>query len=188
MIAVQNATPSTLVDVLEQVKQAFSAMGNATPIMVGKQFLAQGTGSPPRVVFAPETGPNGAIGEPREMGNAASFVHSCVVSVRGVGSNKDTERFKASYALASLVIACLVVAGSGRIEWVGGLNDGSPSATDGTGAELTFAFTYSCEIPHAAGRWDLTPATADTSDQQPQPPPGVFGDGVSMNLTTEPVS
>lgn len=188
MIAVQHANPSTLVDVLEQVKQAFSNMGDATPIEVGKQFLAQGIGAPPRIIFAPEMGPNGAIGDPREAGNAASMVHSCMVSVRARGSQKDTERFKAAYALAFRVISCLVVAGTGRIAWVGGLSDTSPSATDSAGAELTFYFTYSCDIPHDAKRWALAPATADTSDEQPQPPPGVLADGGSITLNTVPIS
>jgi hypothetical protein len=192
MIAVQNQEPSTLADVIGQVREAFSAMGDNTPIMVGRQYRSvkkTGTskiGSPPIVIFAPEAVPGaGKIKGPRYMGWAGNMVHSCLVYVRAKETGDDLERFKACYKLADRVIACIEVAASGRLEWLS-LDDGSPVDVDAYGVEVVLGFTYSRDIPHDAKRWALPPAGSDTSVLQPHPPPGIPADGVIIDPTTTP--
>jgi hypothetical protein len=170
MIRVQSSQPSTLSRVIRQVRDAFSDMGDATPICVGKAYLDRSIGSGPRVVFLPEV--SGALTRPIELGHCASHKHGCSVVVRASESGDDLTRFDAVIALHDRVVACLQVAGTGRIEW-GSDGDSSPTATDAYGAELTFSFTFRRDIPHDQVRWALPPAD-DTDDQGPfpQPPPG----------------
>ncbi len=186
MIAVQNAPPSTLIDVIVQIKQAMSLMANKTPISVGKQFLKNGVGSGPRVVFVPEAS-GSAIAPPLLMGNAASMVHSCAVYVRAKEDGDDAKRFANAYDLADLMISLIETAGCGHVEWLP-MVDGSPVDSDAYGAELAFAFTYQRDIPHNARRWGLPPADADNSDERPMPPPGVPSDGNTFVPTTDPVT
>lgn len=193
-LTAQLATPSTLVDLIVQVKQAFSLMGDNTPIQVGKAYLTKNKegqtniGNAPRVIFAPEALPGtGKIEPPEEMGKAASMVHSCIVYVRAKESGEDTERWKATYALADRVISCIQTAGTGRVEWLS-LDDGSAIDSDGFGAELVFAFTYRRDIFHDAVRWNLPPADADNSAAKPHPPPGIPAGSVTINPTTTPPS
>lgn len=194
MIAVQVARPSTLGDLIVQVKQAFSKMGDNTPIMVGKGYRTKNKesqtniGSAPRVVFAPEALPgSGKIEPPQEMGKAASMVHSCVVYVRAKESGDDLERWRATYALADRVISCIQVAGTGRVEWLT-LEDGSPIDSDGFGAELAFGFTFRRDIWHDAARWALPPADASDTTLKPHPPPGQPADSVVIAPTTTPLA
>lgn len=178
------AAPSTLADVIAQVVEAFDAMGDATPIMVGKQYLEQfGAGSPPRVVFVPET--DGRMGPPIEMGDAASCTHGCQVFVRAAESGDDLERFKNAYELQGEIVSCIAVAGSGRIEW-GNHGDGSPVDVDTHGAELTFGFKYRRAIRHSARRWALPAPAADTSARQPLLPPGEAGTLDSFEIDVTP--
>jgi hypothetical protein len=193
MIAEQLANPSTLGDLIYQVKQAFSKMGDATPILVGKGYRTgnkQGqtnVGSAPRVVFAPEAGA-GKINPPQEMGMAGSMVHSCIVYVRAKESGDDLERWKAVYILADRVIDCIQVAGTGRVEWLT-LDDGSPIDSDGFGVELVFGFTYRRDIAHDPARWSLPAAGADDSARKPHPPPGIPATTVTIDpVTTTPPS
>lgn len=192
MIAAQLGTPSTLGDVITQVKQAFSKMGDATPILVGKGYRTKNKegqtniGTSPRVVFAPEAGA-GKINPPQEMGKAASMVHSCLVYVRAKESGDDLDRWKAVYALADRVICCIQVAGTGRVEWLT-LDDGSPIDSDGFGAELVIGFTYRRDIEHDSARWSLEAAGSDDSARRPHPPPGIPADSVTVEPTTTPPS
>jgi hypothetical protein len=194
MIAAQFANPSTLGDLIYQVKQAFSKMGDATPILVGKAYLTTnkegqtGIGNPPRVVFAPEAlSGSGKIQPPQEMGKAASMVHSCIVYVRAKESGDDIDRWKAVYSLADRVIDCIQVAGTGRVEWLS-LDSGSPIDSDGFGAELVFGFTYRRDIHHDAARWALPAADADDDAQKPHPPPGIPATSVTIDpVTTTPL-
>jgi hypothetical protein len=192
MIAAQIAIPSTLIDLIAQVKQAFSLMADATPIMVGRAYVAKNKGSqtnvggPGRVLFAPEAlAGSGKILPPQEMGKAASMVHSCIVYVRGKESGEDIDRWKATYALADRVIDCIQTAGTGRVEWLT-LEDGSPIDSDGFGAELVFGFTYRRDIEHDPKRWALLPAGSDTSARRPQPPPGIPATTITVEPTTTP--
>lgn len=195
MIAVQQANPSTLADLIFQVKQAFSKMGDATPILVGKAYRAKNKegeiniGSAPSIVFAPEALPgSGKIEAPQEMGNAASMTHSCIVYVRAQESGDDIERWKRAYLLADRVIDCIQVAGTGRVTWLT-LDDDSPIDSDGFGAELVFGFEYRRDIYHDPKRWALPPADADASAQKPHPPPGIPADSVTIDpVTTTPPS
>lgn len=192
MIAVQLAQPSTLADLIRQVIQAFSKMGDSTPIMVGKAYLTKSKdsqtniGTAPRVVFAPEAlAGSGKIEPPQEMGKAASMVHSCVVYVRAKESGEDVDRWRATYALADRVIDCIQVAGTGRVEWLT-MDDGSAIDSDGYGAELVFGFTYRRDIFHDAVRWALPPADEDSSARKPHPPPGIPAAVITVEPTTTP--
>lgn len=195
MIAAQLAKPSTLGDLILQVKQAFDKMADATPIMVGRGYLTKNKqgqtniGNAPRVVFAPEALPgSGKIEPPQEMGKAASMVHSCVVYVRAKESGDDVDRWRAVYALADRVISCIQAAGTGRLEWLT-LDDGSPLDSDGFGAELSFGFTFRRDIWHDAARWSLPAADASSTTPKPHPPPGIPADGVVIDpATTTPLS
>lgn len=178
------AAPSTLADLIAQVVEAFDAMGDATPIMVGKQYLEQfGTGSAPRVVFLPET--NGRMGPPIEQGDAASCTHGCQVFVQAAESGDDLERFKNAYELQNEIVGCLAVAASGRIEW-GDHGDASPVDVDTYGAMITFGFKYHRAIRHSARRWALSAADADTSAKQPLLPPGEAGTLNSIDIEVTP--
>lgn len=193
MIAAQIAKPSTLIDLIAQVKQAFSLMADTTPIMVGKGYLTKtkdsqtNVGAVPRVVFAPEAlAGSGKIESPIEMGKAGSMVHSCIVYVRAKESGDDIDRWKATYALADRVIDCIQTAATGRVEWLT-LDDGSAIDSDGFGAELVFGFTYQRDIEHDPARWALAPAGSDTSARRPHPPPGTPSAGGSIDpVTTTP--
>ncbi len=185
-IVAQNAPGSTLIDVLAAVRDVFSALGNATPIMVGKKYLTDKIGSPPRVIFVPETG-RGKIGPIFELGNSAGCVHSCVVHIRAKESGDDFNRFRAAYALMDLVVDCIQTVATGNIEWTGDLGDASPTDTDGPGCELVFAFLYRRDIAHNAALWALTGWGSDTSGPRPAPPPGVPSGGNTITPTTTPV-
>lgn len=179
-LAAQNASPSTLADVIGQVVDAFAEMGNATPVMVGGEYLARGVGVAPRVLFVPETG--GKVGPGRELGRAASISHGCEVYVKGVDSGDDLARLRATYELGDVVIACIQAAAPGCIEWAQ-YADNEPMSAAG---ELKLSFTYTRDVAHNAIRWALPAATADTSPKQVGLPPGVAGQVTSVAVTTEP--
>ncbi len=172
----QNGAPSNLATVLLQISQAFSAMADGTPVMVGKHYLEHnGAGSDPRVLFVPEPGA-GKIGPPHEMGNAASMTHACDVYVRAGETQDDISRFSASYDLADIVISCISSAGTGRLSW-GAMVDNSPvTAPSGFGAELKFSFTFTRDIRHGA-RGRLPSATASNAPVSLQPPDNREGSG-----------
>lgn len=183
MFAVQPVIPSTLADVIGQVRDAFDAMGDATPIMIGAQYEAQGVGEPPRVVFVPEKGP-GKIGPARELGYVARMTHSCRVTVRGVESGDDIERMRATYALLDRVVACLRRAGDAAVEF-GSVKDDSPTDSDAFGAGLSVEFTYARDIPRDPDREALPPATADTSSRA-VPPAAALSEGGTVTLAVTP--
>lgn len=164
---------SSLADVLAQVREAFSAMGDATPIMCGAHYLSAenpgAIGAAPRVLFVPE--PKGKAGPPIEMGNVCSITSSCDVYVRAAEGGDDFGRLTAAYALLARVLGCLSVAGTGRTEF-GSFADDSPDDVDAYGADLTVSFTYQWDVPHDAARWALAPAAANTDTPRGIPPQG----------------
>jgi len=150
--------PSTLIDVIGQVVDAFKVFGDATPIKVGKNYLDQGPGSSPRAIFVPDSA--GRVGPPREMGNAASVSHGCTVYVRAKESGDDLTRFRQAYKLADIVIDLIGTAATGRIEW-GTYADGSPTDVDAYGAEIVLSFSFRRDVLHYSRRWpDGIPADA----------------------------
>lgn len=183
-LVAQNSAPSTLATVIGQVVDAFAAMGNATPILVGKRYLRDGVGQDPRVVFVPE--PSGQVRPGYELGRAARVVHSCDVFIRGRESGDDLGRFDEAYALADLVIACLATAASGRIEW-GEYAEDSPTEEDAYGADVALSFTYARDVAHNAARWALPAATEDTTPAGPLVPPGEAGEVEGVTVTTTPL-
>lgn len=153
MIAVQPNPPSTLIDVISQVRELLDAIGDATPVLVGKAHEKHGVGSSPRVLFLPESG-SGKVGPPIEIGNAASVTHTCTVKARAKESGDDETRLLAAYALSDFLIDAISTAGSGRITW-GSYGDGSPTDTDAFGAEIVFEFSYRRDVMHSAKRWPV---------------------------------
>lgn len=180
----QHANPSTLIDVLQQCKEALDAIGTFLPVMIGRQYLKTGPGSAPRVVFVPEYG-GGSIETPQEMGMSAKVVHSCTVQVRAAESGDDLQRFRDAYALADLVIDLVRTAGTGRVEFKN-YDDGSPTDTEAYGVEIVFVFTYRRDVPHSAARWGLPRALTDGLGVQPQPPPGIPAGGLTITPDVEP--
>ena len=181
--------PSTLTDVLRQVIEALSLMANATPPMVGAQYLEwDGVGAPTRIVFVPEPAGPGKVGPPLEMGNAASVTHTCNVSVRAPESGDDLGRYDAVYALADLTIDLIQTAATGRIEWGQWVGD-SPSNVDGPGAGIAFSFTYQRDVRHSAARWTLPAAASNALPPEPAPPPGEpEGGSPTFTVTVTPTT
>jgi hypothetical protein len=177
-----NTKPSTLVDVIQQVIDAFGLVGDSTPILVGRQYLSRGAGGAPHVVFCPEAA-GGSIAAGRYLGDAAQFVHGCEVHVRGRDSGGDVNRWRETYLLTDRVIAMLQVAGSGRIEW-GSTSDGSPLETDFLGCEVVLSFQYSRDILHDADRWAL-PAASENSETADDYRGGTVANGVAIDPETE---
>ena len=183
VISSAQGTPSNLGDVLLQIQQAFSAMGDKTTIQVGKAYRSDfGAGSGPKVLFVPDD--HGSITAGASvMGRAASFVHSCDVYVRAQEVKPDTARFSKLYKLADRVIGCIVVACTGRLDW-GPAKDDSPTKTGEPG--LAFSFSYSRDVLHDEDRWSLPPADDSTAGARPNPPPGTPADGVTIEATATP--
>jgi hypothetical protein len=180
----QQGNPGTLADVIQQVAQALSKMGFATPVQVGRQYRSQfGAGVGPKVLFVPDA--SGSNGPPIDQGKAASHFHGCDVFVRGKESGEDIDRFVQTYTLHDLVVACIAVACTGRIEW-GEASDDSPLMTDGAGAGLGFRFTYRRDIRHEPKRWALPPADASATDTTYDPPDGDGSGTATFTPTTVP--
>lgn len=184
-LTAQPGPASTLADVLRQVVQAFSLMGDATPIQIGRHYLEHfGTGAGPKIVFVPEVG-KGKIEPGYKMGRAASWVHQCDVHVRARESGDDIDRFTAAYALTDRVVSCLVAACTGKAEF-GEATDDSPTKADAFGAGISFGFTYRRDISHDAARWALPAADNSALSPSPNPPPGTLSGGNTISPTTTP--
>lgn len=183
--------PSSLAAVIVQVRDAFDLMKEFPPgmVMCGKAYKEQrGPGSSPRVLFIPDAG-RGSLEGPYQMGESGARVnHTCEVRVRGKESGDDFERLSDAYALADLVIDCVSVAGSGRLEW-GDYYEDSPTDNDaGYGVEIVFTFTYKRDVWHDERRWSLDPADIDGEDPLPHPPPGTIADGIIIDpISTTPI-
>lgn len=181
------APSGTLTDLLRQVREAFEAVADATPVLVGARYLEQfGAGSDPRVVFVPELG--GRIVAASAMGRAGAFEHSCSVYVRAAETGDDVTRFDNAYALAARVIDFVQTAGTGFVSW-GAFADDSPAKVDAYGAGLAFSFTFRRDILHDAARWALPAATDATAGPIPQPPPGSYAaDPLTVDVTVTPTT
>jgi hypothetical protein len=182
VVSSAQGTPSNLGDVLLQIQQAFSAMGDKTPIQIGKAYRSDfGAGSGPKVLLVPEE--HGGIGHSFMMGRAAQFTHSCDVYVRAPEVKPDAARFQKLYALADRVIGCISVACTGKLDW-GPAKDDSPTKTGEPG--LSFSFSYHRDVLHDEARWSLPPADDSTAGARPNPPPGTPADGVTLDAKATP--
>lgn len=181
----QTTAPSTVADVLQQVKDAFQDMGNPTPILIGKNYISRGPGgTDARVIIVPYTGGKADTGM-IEMGSAGSFSATCEVHVRAKDAADDVERLRQCEALAKLVWDVIRTAAPGRIEG-GNLEDISITDVDGNGFELSFSFTYRHDVWHEADRWKLDPVGPDTGAEQPIVPPGGPGTVDTVTFTAAP--
>ena len=147
---------------LTQVRDAFNQIGDATPIMVGGNYLEWfGAGSGPKVLFVPEApgagGKMAGAGASR-LGDTAAQIHGCNVYVRAPErSTDDIARFDDLYALNDFVVDLVSTAGSGRLTW-GACSDDSPlRVPSGLGCALAWSFTYTRAIRHDARRWANAP-------------------------------
>jgi len=169
--------------VIEQVSNALQAVGDPTPVLIGRKHLEQG-GTSPRIVFVPEDG-GGHLTSAMTLGYALAHVHSCTVNVRAIEGGNDLLRFRKVQKLTDRVAALIAVATSGRVEW-GGIEDASPAKVDAFGAGLSFQFKYIRDIPHDADRWGLPPPEEDTALKAAAPPPGTRAEGVEFNPAIKP--
>ncbi len=153
VISRHDKAPSTLGDIIENVKAMFANAGSSVPIQVGRFYEQANQGTPPKIVFIPEV--NGRIEDALFQGHAASWTHGCDVLVRAKPGLNDEKRFIYAYQLADQVIAALSIAGSGRLKW-GSVNDDSPSTTDKLGGVgLRISFTFRRDVAHWEKLWSL---------------------------------
>ena len=167
---------------------AEAAIGDATPIMVGKHYLAEfGAGAAPRVLFVPDPKRKGKAGPPLLIGDReiASVTHACDVYVRGAEDGSDLGRFDAAYALSDLVQNMLKATAPGRLVF-GPFGDNSPLAVDAYGAEDAFSFTYARAVPYNDAVYDAayaaapSPPVSPTNPDQPNGNTGaIFGVGAA---------
>ncbi len=185
-VAVQKAPASHLGVVLRQVAEVFGDAADATPIMVGKQYLKTfGAGTGPRVLFVPE--PRGKFGAPIETGNPCSVTHSCAVYVRGAESGDDIARFDAAYELGDRVMSEIARATTGRRYTETEFVDDSPADVDAYGADLAFSFTYRRDVSWDAKIVAVAAADADNAPARPTGPvAGVIADSVLADATISP--
>lgn len=171
---------STLTDVLQAIQDAFKEAGEKVVFQVGSNYLENfGVGSrDEKVIFVPEKGP-GAIGDPIEIGNAASQYHSCDVYVRAPAGLTDTTRFQPLYELNDKLIGAIRFACSGRLE-LGSVSDESPLKTDSLGCSLAYSFVYRRDIPN----WSALRHRTFTGDTQPKS--NAKRAPVKINVTVKP--
>jgi len=165
---------SSLADVLRCISDIFTGITDATPILVGKEHLADfGTATPPRVLFVPD--PKGSLTDPPDgcggMGYEGGVAHGCNVYVRGAEGGGDLGRYDAAYTLADRVVTALGRAARGR--WVGrDFADDSPSGVDAYGADIAFSFVYTRGIQRDPKVWSLPAAPVAASPPNISAPPG----------------
>lgn len=167
----QKAAPSTLIDVLGRVKEAFDATGDATLVQIGANYMARfGAGHGPKILFVPEpANGSGAMAGATRLGNPAKQIHACDVYVRAdEETGDDLTRFEQLYKLSDRVVALVAEAAAGRIGSWGACSDASPlDVSSGVGCGLAYSFTYERDIQHDAKVWrgplrDATGAIIET--------------------------
>lgn len=180
---------STIHDVIDFVTATFSAIGDATPIQTGAQFLAEfGPGQPPRVVFVPDKqaslGPASRIG----AGAIAAWHHGCKVVVLAAESGIDAGRGDAAYRLAGRVIAALKKASPAFVTLADGAGpvDDSSLPAEGYGYRLEFAFRFERPIPQ--DQEILRAQVEAVSPRNPDQPGGDSGKTFAVAVSAAPIS
>lgn len=179
---------STIHDVMDFVMATFSAIGDATPIQVGAQFLTEtGPGQPPRVVFVPDKQATLGPALKSGAGAIASWSHGCKVVVLGAESGIDAGRGDAAYKLADRVIAALKKASPSNVTLADGAGpvDDSSLPVDGHGYRLEFAFRFARNIPQ--DQEILRAGVTAVSPRNPDQPGGDSGKTISVGVTASPV-
>jgi hypothetical protein len=138
-------------DMLEYVVATLERSGLAIPVLVGHHYVKT-IGTPPRVVFDPET-PSGRLKSAIASGNVAAWSSGCDVYVSAKPGPGDIRRFDFAVALADIVIGAIAIAGSGRIDW-GSIGDASMSGVDcPAGVALKFSFGFTRDVSHCEQLW-----------------------------------
>lgn len=170
-IAAQPGVPTTLADLLRNLRDSLQEMGDNTPLLVGSNYIARGPGDPGRrIVIDPYLSGSKIAVDARELGSAGSVTGKCEVRVRGDDSADDIARLDDCERLTKRVWACLRAAAPGHVDG-GPLEDISPVDVSGYGFELAFTFTYRFDAWHESDRWEVQTA-ADNTAQTPQVPGG----------------
>jgi hypothetical protein len=184
----QTATPAILSDLQGGILNLFTAIGDGTPIQVGKEYLRDfGLGTGPKVLLVPElrgkTLPALRIGG-REV---ASVQHSVLALVRGAETGADVTRFDAASALADRVINAAKAAAPGRVTMGGDWKDSSPIDVDAYGAEASFTFLYRRPVYEDAAIWAAAGAAnpVPTSPPRPDQPQGPTPYNFAVTADTE---
>lgn len=185
------ALASTLADVFRLVEVVFGLLKDGTPLMFGAQYRDEpGPGSALRVVFVPDDagsfGP-GSFGPAQKVsaGYSASWSHGCTVAVRGVEPGDDPRRFEPAYLLAARVADILKQLDPAHIVLApGNPRDTSPLPVEGpSGAEITFAFTYTTNIPTDPAVLRAIAQIRSVSPPDPDRPGGDTGHTFVVNAT-----
>jgi hypothetical protein len=178
---------TTLTELLRAIGVAFRIAGDATPIMVGKQYLADfGMGTGPRILFVPD--PKGEAGAVLEIGSreVASRTIACAVYVRGAEDGTDEGRYEAAYQLSARVLNALAGLAPGRVMRGKAPQSADPVAVDAYGADDSWGFRYSFAVFVDQPVYQAA-ATAAPSLSPPDPDRLNGGSGLvfTQNVVTE---
>lgn len=179
---------STLSDVLETAELALRTTGDGTVWQVGKQYLAQEAGSPPRVVFVPdEQGPG--LGPPIQInaGLIAALTHKCLVYCQASDPGDDTQQAAPLYALVARVTNALRASAPGRVAFGGlGAGDRSLLPVPAYGRSMAFSFVYTADIAEDREiRAAVAKAFVARAPLDPDRPEGDTGQTATLTVTTE---
>ena len=184
------AAPLALDEVLQNIVEAFSAAGDATPIMVGAHYVSGDghIGAPPCVIFVDVTE---ELAEPYELGHVAKDAHKCDVILRASEPGDDIGRMRNVRILSDRVVTLLRRYCAGKLE-LGKASKEYPSpfsVDSGAGVQRTWGFSYDRDIRADETMWaKIAPTPDDTTDPRPLVPPGAIGtldtiDGATVDAT-----
>lgn len=141
---------SDINDFLRRVCEAYSLMGDGTPIQIGEQHLREPGPAqrPPRIVFVPEQ--RGAFAPPIR-GNAemiGSWEHACQAYVFAPETGEEAGRFAHVHEMADRLANVVKGLDPGHVRLApGNPRDVSPLPVDAYGAGVSFGFVYARDIP-----------------------------------------
>ena len=157
--AATNAPAPTIGNVLRAIVYYFRESGDATPIMVGKQYIAErGTGIDARILFVPES--PGDIGPSTDMGHAASVTEACDVHVRAAESGDDVGRYDEASELLGKVLSAIRRTCMGHLE-LKSYKPTSAANVDAFGAQVSFTFLWKRDVRKDGDIWRVPSATAE---------------------------
>lgn len=179
---------SSLGDVLRRVQRLFSELGDGTPILIGKQHMAEpGPGSPPRIVFVPdETGRLGKASQ-ANAGYLATWRRGCTVNVRGAESGEEAGTLDAADQLVARVVQVLKALDPSHLAIEGeGASENSPLPVEAYGAGITFSFAYVANIPIDPATMRAARQLTAISPSDPDRPEGDTGKTFTVTTPSDP--